>query len=468
MRVMLIRSPANHTVESEIPDAVEAENLSYPPLSLLSVAQYLIERTDHEVKILDAQLHQWDHAEVERRIREYAPEVVGITVFTVGLVDCHKTVQTARRCPSVKRVVLGGPHISDFPKESVGLDGVDAVVKGEGQKPLESLLEVWARGEEAKGIPGVVAHKDDPIPEQDVFLSDNLDEYPIPDRRLIDYEKYYDVMGAGGIFSTIFTARGCPYHCTFCNTPRHKYRVMSAGRICDEIQACLDLGIYEIYFVDDTFNITNQRVHNLCDEILKRGQKFSWTVRFRVKWVDRELLEKMKKAGCSRIQFGVEQGTEEGLKRFKKGVKIGEIESAFRLCREVGIRTVAYFMIGSPTEKSRADVMETIDYSIKLKPDFVMYNVLTPFPGTALWREGEEAGVLDPEPWFDFMRNPNSDFKAQVWDENFTREELRDLLSIAYRRFYWRPEFVVKNLIQIRNVSDFKRKAVAGVRLLMG
>ena len=121
MRVMLVRSPANHTDESEIPEAVEAENLSYPPLSLLSLAQYLIEKTEHEVKILDAQLHDWDHAEVERQIREWAPDVVGITVFTVGLVDCHKTVQTARRCPSVKRVVLGGPHISDFPKESVGL-----------------------------------------------------------------------------------------------------------------------------------------------------------------------------------------------------------------------------------------------------------------------------------------------------------------------------------------------------------
>jgi len=95
-----------------------------------------------------------------------------------------------------------------------------------------------------------------------------------------------------------------------------------------------------------------------------------------------------------------------------------------------------------------------------------MYNVLTPFPGTTLWDEGERDGVLDPRPWFEFMAHPNEDFKAQVWDEYFTREELRDLLHIAYRRFYWRPSFVMRNLFQIRNLTDFKRKATAGVRLL--
>ena len=160
-------------------------------------------------------------------------------------------------------------------------------------------------------------------------------------------------------------------------------------------------------------------------------------------------------------------GTEEGLLRLKKDVTSREIENAFRLCREVGIHTVAYFMIGTPVERSRQDVMDTIDYSIRLKPDFVMYNILTPFPGTTLYDEGLRDGVLDYEPWKEFMLQPNPEFKAQVWDEHFTREELRDLLHYAYRRFYWRPTFVVRNLFQIRNAADLKRKAQAGLRLLV-
>ena len=175
----------------------------------------------------------------------------------------------------------------------------------------------------------------------------------------------------------------------------------------------------------------------------------------------------MKAAGCSRIQLGVEQGTEEGLLRLKKDVTSLEIEQAFRYAREVGIHTVAYFMLGTPVERSRQDVLDTIEYSIRLKPDFVMYNILTPFPGTTLYDEGLRDGVLDVEPWLEFMKDPDESFKAQVWDEHFSRSELRDLLHYAYRRFYWRPSFVLRNLFQIRNVSDLKRKATAGVRLLV-
>jgi radical SAM superfamily enzyme YgiQ (UPF0313 family) len=454
-------------VESEVPEAVEAENLSYPPLALLSIACFLRDKSDHDVEVLDAQLDHLEYSEVQKQVAAFAPDVVGITAFTVQLVDVHNTVAACKRA-GVPRVVLGGPHINDFPRESVGLKDVDAVVKGEGQQPMLDLLNAWQAGKVARGIDGVVAHVDDPVPEQDVYFSNDLDDYPIVDRSLVDYSRYYDVMGEGGVFTTVITSRGCPYRCTFCNTPRHRYRVMSPARVCDELQACVDLGIREIYFVDDTFNITNKRVHALCDEILQRGIKISWTVRFRVKGVDVPLLEKMKAAGCTRIQMGVEQGTEEGLLRLKKDVTSREIEQAFGLARQVGIHTVAYFIIGTPVERSRQDVLDTIEYAIKLDPDFTMFNLLTPFPGTTLFDEGLEEGVLDLDRWMEFMRNPDESFKAQVWDEHFTREELRELLDLAYKRFYWRPRFVARNLFQIRNLTDLRRKATAGLRLLAG
>ena len=431
----------------------------------MSIAQFLKAHSSHEVTLLDAQLDDLAYEAMEEQIRAWKPDVVGVTAFTVQLVDVLKTVQTAKKA-GAKYVVVGGPHVSDFPQECKNLPGVDAVVKGEGQKPMLDLCAAWEKGEVPKGIAGTMAHPDDPVPEQDVYFSNNLDDYPMIDRAMVDYKRYYDVMGKGGIFTTIISSRGCPYRCTFCNTPRHRYRVMSPGRVCDEIKACLDLGIEEFYFVDDTFNITNQRVTDLCDEIIRRGLVFKWTVRFRVKGVNRELLTKMKAAGCHRIQFGVEQGTEEGLLRLKKDVTVREIESAFRLCREIGINTVAYFMIGTPTERTREDVMDTINYSIQLDPDFVMFNVLTPFPGTTLYDEGMRDGVLDVNPWLEFMRNPREDFKAQVWDEHFTRAELRQMLETAYRRFYWRPKFVVRNITQIQSPKDFMRKATAGLRML--
>ena len=146
MRVLLIRPPARHTVESEVPEAVEAENLSYPPLALMAIVSFLREHSHHTVELLDAQLDHLEYDEVERQIRTFKPDVVGITCFTVQLVDVHNTIAAAKRA-GTERIVLGGPHISDFPHESVGLKDVDAVVKGEGQQPMLDLLTAWEAGE---------------------------------------------------------------------------------------------------------------------------------------------------------------------------------------------------------------------------------------------------------------------------------------------------------------------------------
>lgn len=283
---------------------------------------------------------------------------------------------------------------------------------------------------------------------------------------MAQYQRYYDVLGHGQLFSTLITSRGCPYKCTFCNTPRDRYRTQSAERICEEVKACLELGIKEVYFVDDTFNITNDRVVELCEEIIRQGLEFSWTVRFRVKGVNEELLRLMRKAGCNRIQFGVEQATDEALTLLQKGVTISDVENAFRLCRKVGIKTVAYFMLGCPTERTREDILNTIRFSISLKPDFVMYNVLTPFPGTTLYDEGLAQGVLNIQPWMDFIVNPREDFVPQIWDQYFTPDELSEMLHLAYRKFYWRPSILLKNLRELTNLQDFARKAKAGLLLL--
>ncbi len=465
MRLLLVRPNTQNTIQSEVPKAVAAENNSYPPLALLALGTWLRQHCTHEVAVIDAQMEDLDYPALTRRIQEWEADVVGITAFTVELVDVVRTVRAARAAHSVRHVVLGGPHCNDFPAEARDLAGVSAVVRGEGQQPLKALLDAWEAGKEARGIPGVMVHADDPVPEH-VLLSDDLDSYPVLDRTLIDYKRYCGLMVGGGVFTTVVTSRGCPHRCSFCNTPRLKFHSASPGHICDELEACIALDIRDIYFVDDTFNVTNQRVHALCDEILARGLKVSWTVRMRVNGVDRALVQKMKDAGCSRIQFGVEQGTAQGLQRLRKGVTLEEVERAFSICHQLGMPTVAYFMIGTPTERTRLDVLRTVRYAIRLRPDFVMINVLTPFPGTPLFDEGVEAGVLKLQPWLDFMRDPRAEFQPQLWDEHFTREELRSLLAMAWRSFYWRPRFVMSQVKELRNPRDLARKARAALRLL--
>lgn len=465
--MLLIRPPSHHCIETEVPEAVRKENVSYPPLALISIATFLRQNSAHEVQILDGLLDSMSYPDLQRRIEAFKPDVVGITCFTVELIDTHKTVQAARAA-GVRHILLGGPHVNDFPVEAAEFPGITAAVCGEAQASILQILERLADNADIGDIPGVLLpgqHKPGDCIERPMY-SDNLDDYPIIDRTVAEYQRYYDVLGKGELFTTTITSRGCPYKCTFCNTPRDRYRTQSPGRICEEIRACLALGIREVYFVDDTFNITNDRVRELCEEILRQGLKFSWTVRFRVKGVTEDLLRLMKRAGCNRIQFGVEQATDEALTMLQKGVTLSDVQNAFRLCRKVGIKTVAYFMIGCPTERTREDVLRTIEFSISLKPDFVMYNVLTPFPGTTLYDEGLAAGVLDIGPWMDFIVNPREDFVPQVWNQHFTADQLSEMLHLAYRKFYWRPTVIWENLRQIGSARDLARKAKAGLLLL--
>ncbi len=469
MKVLLIRPPAHHAVEAEVPAAVRQENVSYPPLSLVAIHTFLVRHTGHQVEVLDGLLDNMSYPALQRAIEAHAPDVVGISAYTLGLVDVVKTVSAARSA-GVPHVLLGGPHVNDFPLEAAALPGVDAAVRGEGQATLPPVLDALARGESLEGLPGVavagVTRPEDTV--QAPRLSDVLDDYPILDLSAIDHARYYDLLGGGGLFTTIVTSRGCPYRCTFCNTPRDRFRSMSAARICDEIEDKLKLGIREIYFVDDTFNITNERVWELSEEILRRGLTFRWTARFRANGIRRDLLRLMKRAGCVRLQVGVEQSTDEALALLQKDVTVAEVQEAFRLCREVGIRTVAYFMIGTPAERTRADVMQTIDFSIELDPDFVMYNILTPFPRTTLFEQGVARGVLSEEPWQRFIEAPSSEFVPPVWDEYFEAGELAEMLEIAYRRFYFRPKVLIRNMMSLASWAEFTKKARAAVRLISG
>ncbi len=469
MKLLLIRPPAHHAVEAEVPAAVRQENVSYPPLPLIAIHAYLTRHTAHQVSILDGLVDGMSYPALQRAIEAHGPDVVGISAYTLGLVDVVKTVAVARSA-KVPHVLLGGPHVNDFPVRSATLPGVDAAIRGEGQATLPAVLDALEAGEPLEGLPGVVTARSALEAGQVAAprLSNDLDDYPLLDLDAIDYRRYYDLLGGGGLFTTIVTSRGCPHRCTFCNTPRDRFVSMSPGRICEEVEHKLRRGIREIYFVDDTFNVTNDRVAALCEEILRRKLSFRWTARFRANGIQRDLLVLMKRAGCVRVQVGVEQSTDEALRILQKDVTVSEIRRAFRLCRDVGINTVAYFMIGTPAERTRRDVLRTIDFSIELDPDFVMYNILTPFPGTRLFEQGLARGILRAEPWETFMAAPSDTFVPPVWDEFFDARELAELLELAYRRFYFRPRVVARNLRGLASWGGFVKKAKAGLRLLVG
>jgi len=233
----------------------------------------------------------------------------------------------------------------------------------------------------------------------------------------------------------------------------------------DEMEECKKMGIREIFIYDDTFTINRQRVLDICSEIKKRNLKINWDIRARVDTVDEKILTEMKKTGCQRIHYGVEAGTQKVLNAMKKCITLEQVEKAFKSTRKVGIKTLAYFMIGSPQE-TRQDILETIKFAKKIKPDFVCFSITTPYPSTDLYSLGLKEKILPYDYWKKFARNPQPDFVPLVWEKELSREELFALLKKAYHSFYLRPSYIFKKILQLRSAKDLASKAKAALDIL--
>jgi len=462
LKVLLVNPPAKYTILGNNPAIIDEGRGLNPPIGLLYAAAGV---RGHDLSVLDAQ--DMDYVELRSRLAAAAPAVVGITTMTFTLVDVAETVRAAREvCPGC-RVVLGGIHTHLYPRESLDLPGVDYLLVGEGERSFPLLLDAIALGREPREIPGVAYRKDGEIRFTPPALIDDLDSLPFPARELLPVGRYSSVVARRNPVSIMVTSRGCPFQCIFCNRPHlgKRWRARSSENVVAELRECKALGIGEVLFYDDTFNIDRKRVVAICNAILKEKLDIAWDIRARVDLVDEEMLRTLREAGCQRIHFGVEASSDESLRTLRKGYTIEQVKIAFELSRRVGIETLAYFMIGIPGE-GRREAERTIEFAARLGADYAHITILTPFPGTELYRMALERGLYREDYWLEFARRPSPDFRPRYWDEQLSGEELEELVREAYRRFYLRPGYALKRLLRTRSVGELSRKLKGGLRVL--
>ncbi len=470
MKVLLINPPSEHMITTNIPSVVDEERGYNPPLGLLYVAGYAKARTSHEILVLDCQVEEVSQEEVEDRIRSVNPDVVGIQALTFTIIDARMVAQAAKRVNPRCKVVMGGPHVHIFARETLAMPEVDFAIKGEGELAFSQLLSAL---EGSMGLDKVfgLAYRDpssgqvkDNPPAPPV---ENLDGLPYPARELTPVHRYYSLIAKHNPITTMFTSRGCPYRCLFCDRPTmgRRFRSHSATSVVNEMEACVKMGIREFFIYDDTFNVNRKRVFEICGEIKRRKLNIAFDIRARADRMDEEMLKELASAGCDRIHYGVESGNEEVLEILLKDLDLNHVRKMFKATREHGMKTLAYFMIGNPGE-TREMALKTIQFAKELDPDFVHFSVLTPFPATAIYYKALEEGRFDHDYWAEFAKNPTADFKPQLWEEHMKRDELIDLLKYAYKSFYLRPKMVMKNMAYTHSPVDFFRKARAGLRML--
>lgn len=472
MKIALVNPPEDNRIYSEVPRQVNAEAGVLPPMGLLYLQSSLFISGFEDVDIIDCPALKIKGKGLQNRLKKHGCDVMGVTGHTHNLVDMLAVSKAFKEEHSDATVIWGGPHVSAFPAQSLSFECVDYGFTGEAEHSLTALLKMINRDRnvnpgDLEKIPGLIWRN-----EKKVFVNSpppfikDLDALPHPNRGTLDVKNYFYTMGQGRTASGFISSRGCPYHCTFCSTPGTAFRERSYKDVVDEMEECLELGIGELYFVDDTFNVDKGRVQDICLEIINRGVDIKWNYRGRVDLVDAPQLELAKRAGCTRIQLGVETGCDEGLEVLKKGVTTRQVKDAFRYAKSAGMTSVAYFMIGCPHEKSVDAVLRTVDFAAEIDPDYALFGILTPYPGTEIYRDAVERKIINPGQWEEFVTCPDSDFRPPVWTEYFTYDELCRMLDQAYRSFYQRPGYILKRLTEIRSPEELWRKIKAGVRML--
>ena len=470
MKILFINPPSKNEIISCNPEIIKKERGYDPPLGILYLAAYLEKNSDHQISIIDAQVEELTSNQLAKKIQAISPDIVGITAMTFTLIDVIKVIEIVKKIDSKIKIILGGPHAHIYPKETLDLSGVDFVVLGEGEKPLFELIKNINNPKKLKEIKNI-AFKDE---NKQIVINEcrdynqDLDELPFPARHLIPYKKYWSILSGNKIMTTMFTSRGCPYQCTFCDRPNmgKLFRSRSAKNVVDEMEECLKMGIKEIFIYDDTFTVNKQRVMDICNEIITRKLKFVWDIRSRIDTVDEEMLKKLKQAGCDRIHYGVESGTEKILKVLNKGIHLDQVVNIFNLTKKIGISTFAYFMIGCPTE-TKNDILQTIKFAKNLNTDYVQITIFTPFPATKIYYDALNQGVIKNDYWLKFAKKPNLTFKTKYWTKELSNETLFTLINSAYKQFYLRPNFILKTLKEINSFNDFIRKTKAGLKIIL-
>jgi len=475
MRLLLINPPRLNEIVADNPAFIDEERGCNPPLGLLYCAASVLRARRHTAALIDAQAEQlgYDDALVNRIMAAH-PDIVGITAMTPTLIDVVATIASVRaaaqRLKCAVPIIVGGPHAHLFPRETLALAGVDYVVLGEGEPVLPRLLDALETGAGLASIPGLGYRRDGTaqINPHGAPIED-LDALPFPARALAPVANYRSILSPGAVVTTMITSRGCPYACSFCDRPHlgKKFRARGPLNVVDEMEECARLGIGEILVYDDTFTVNRQRVVGICEEILRRKLPCAWDIRARVDTVDEDLLKLLRKAGCHRIHFGVESGSDAVLRTLRKGFTVAQVLAAFADAKEAGMETLAYFMIGSPGETAR-DIQTTIDLARRLDPAYAHITVLTPYPGTELYSRALSEGVAPGDYWREFARDPAPGVAVRYWEKELSREQLITCLHRFYRSFYGRPSYILRQLTRITSARQFMRTASMGLKILAG
>jgi radical SAM superfamily enzyme YgiQ (UPF0313 family) len=423
-----------------------------PPVDLLYAAA-AFESQGLECRLVDYPGEEWDWARMERDLREFQPDYLILSITTPSLKEDLKAATLAKKVNPAIITIAKGAHFNtlDIPTMEEHPD-LDLALRGEYE---ETCMDI-ASGAPLPEIAGLTRRDADGrvVRNANRGLPNDLDKIPYPARHLTNNALYIRP-DTEELQTTVVTNRGCPFSCTYClanQVSGLKNRYRSVENVIGELKECVErYGIRNFLFRSDLFTQNKKWVVELCDRIKEEKLDIEWACNSRVDTITPEALAAMKNAGCWLVAFGVEKGSNEMLQAINKGggATVEKAKEALQMTRDAGIRRSIYILIGLPDD-NRETIARDIVFAKELDPDYLEIFYPYPFPGTPLYKEAVGLGLLQDG------EIPREAYGLPAMaTKHLTVEELAGIRTECLRKFYMRPRYIARTLMQARSMKEF-------------
>lgn len=404
----------------------------FPPLDMAYLAAYL-RKDGHAVVVHDCAALGWSLDDLAKTCGNDREFHAALVLVRTSLPTIDVDLQTCARLAGMQdagRVALFGPVIPSLLKRIEQDQTLSFVFLTEPDRPAAALM----RGESVGQIPGIGYREGAAWTHTaDLPFEKNLDALPFPAWDLLPYKEYVipkSSTSGSARFLPMLSSRGCPFGCSYCPYPVGqglKWRYRSASNVVDEMQFLVEkFGVEYILFRDPMFSAQQKRVMAICREIIARGIKVYWKCETRMDCLDDETIELMARAGCVGINFGVESTDPE----IQKGVHRTpilpeEFVAKVASCREHGVATFAFFVIGLPGDTLRT-ILDSIEFAIRIRANWTQFTMATPFIGTPMYKWALNERLIEA----DFYKIVSA-HERSVGNENLTGADIKRLHRFA-------------------------------------
>ncbi|MBL7777669.1 MAG: radical SAM protein [Chitinophagales bacterium] len=385
-----------------------------------------------KVKLLDAIAEQLSLGDLLDRIKEFEPDyiltLIGFECFDSDI-NCLNQIKKHHQN---SEIIAFGHYPTIFCQEILSKSSVDHILIGEPEENLVRFFEWRLYGKEsnAGAISGFVSKE---VVTQHNSMGakriHDIKELPSPAYDLMNAKHYFEPFMPRP-FAMIQSARGCPYKCNYCvKSYGSRLTLRTPQQIIDELKWLVELHqIRSFRFIDDTFTVNHHRVKEICQLLAESKLNLKWSCLSRTDNIKPDLLHSMKKAGCQRIYFGIESGSQRMLDIYEKDIDVNEARSALKLTRQIGIETSGFFMLGLP-EETENDFQKTVEFAITSDLSLASVGGITLYPGTPLYERNKNQIDFSLFPYINRFHDIEVEKRYLRWEREF------------YNKFFFRSAY---------------------------